>query len=140
MTIKRLLFAAAVVLAAPLISAPTAAASDVRGPACADVADGAGFYNSTGVSLRLALAAPTCRQVTYTLYVLSADGTSQLVTATATRTDGTFAFFDNVTVPGDPSMVCVYATTSIGRHVFDRAPDSGCVVLGGAGVPALSMR
>ncbi len=140
MNIKRSLSAAAVVLATALIPAPVAAASDVRGPACADVTDGAGVYNASGVSLRLSLAAPSCRQATYTLYVLSADGTTQLVTATATRTDGTFAYFDNVAVPGDHSTVCVYATTSVGRHVFDRAPDEGCVILGAGGVPALSMR
>jgi len=134
--------AAAVVAASPLSVAPASAASgDVRGPACADIADGAGFFNESGVNLRIELAATSCRQVRYTLYVLSADGATPLATSTPTRTDSTFVFFDAVAVSTVTTSVCVYATTSVGRHIFDRAPDTGCIplVLNG-GAPAQSFR
>ena len=144
MNIKRILLGAAaatVVALSPLSAAPASAVGDVKGPRCADITDGAGFYNGTSVNLRLTLAAPSCRAVTYTLYVLNADGTTELATAEATRTDGTFVFFDNVASNTTDSTVCVYATTSVGRHVFDRAPDSGCVPLTvNGGAPAQSFR
>jgi hypothetical protein len=134
---KRVLVLIAGIAAFAATVSPTAGSapstSDVSGPACADVvqnnatATSAGFYDATGVHFRVALAAPSCKYVTYTLYVLDASGTTQL-DSTSIQGNGTddTLFLD---AAGSGASVCVYLTTSVGNHVFDRAPDSGCGVL-----------
>jgi hypothetical protein len=135
MIMKRILSLAGAAVAVAALSTAVAGAapsptSDVNGPTCADVTDGAGVYNGTAVNLRLTLAAPPCRSVMYTLYVLSADGTTLLGSSSQTQptADPTRITF-NVPVSDGSTTVCVYATTSIGGHVFDRAPDTGCIQL-----------
>ncbi|SRR6266511_839660 len=126
---------AALALAAGLPSVAGAfGQGDVAGPTCADVVSGDGNYLSSGaVNVSVELAAPSCSYVTYTIYVLDASGTTQLgsQSTSGNGTDGTL----QLTATVDPSnpAVCVYATTSVGRHVFDRAPDSdlplNCVLI-----------
>ncbi len=117
-----------IITAAPAAAAPTD--SDVRGPRCADIVDGAGFYDGTTVFFRITLAASGCRQVTYNLYVLDEAGSTTVLASSAQRGDGTSTqLFYAVPVTDDDSTVCVYATTTIGRKVFDRAPDDGCADL-----------
>jgi len=111
-----------------VVAAPGALA-DVRGPACADIVGGAFTYEEGIVSGSMTLAAPACRQVSYTLHVIHQESG---VTKT-TSLEGTLnpaapnRVFFNGAVADDDGTVCVYATSSIGRHVFDRAPDEGCV-------------
>ncbi len=131
------LLAAAVVLATTSAGA-VPGDTDVRGPRCADIVDGAGFYDGTEVNFRETLAAPSCKQVTYTLYVLDEPGdTTPLATASQTGDGTSTNVFFRVAVADDDSTVCVYGTTSIGGKIFDRAPDTGCVTLAvGGGAPA----
>jgi hypothetical protein len=133
---KRVLVLIAAVAAFAATVSPSAGSapstSDVKGPACADIVQNNasttsnGFYDDTGVHFRIALAAPSCKYVTYTLYVLDASGTTQLSSASEPG-DGTDVLLLNAAGSGD--SVCIYLTTSVGNHVFDRAPDSGCGVL-----------
>ena len=133
---ERVLVLIAAVAALAATVSPTAGSapstSDVKGPACADIvqnnasATSNGLYTDAGVQFRIALAAPSCKYVTYTLYVLDASGTTQLSSASV-QGDGTDVLFLDAAGSGD--SVCVYLTTSVGNHVFDRAPDTGCGVL-----------
>lgn len=138
-TIRTLVLAPALalVLATPAGAAP-ASDTDVRGPACADITDGAGVFDGSDVNFRLTLAAPSCRSVTYNLVVLDEDGdTTPIATATASG-DGSSnqVFFTDVAASDPDGTVCVYATTRVGNHVFDRAPDEGCMELTVDGPPS----
>lgn len=122
-----------------LLAVPVAA-QDVRGPRCADIVDGSGVYDGSTVNFRITTEAASCRAVTYTLYVLDEEGGALLASQSKRGTGNNQVFF-NVSVSDPDETVCVYATTSVGRHVFDRAPDSGCVDLTvGAGPPARFFR
>jgi hypothetical protein len=133
---KRVLVLIAGIAALGATVSPTAGSapstSDVKGPACADIVQNNatttsnGVYDDSGVHFRIALAAPSCTYVTYTLYVLDASGTTQLSSASV-QGDGTDVLF--LDAAGSGASVCVYLTTSVGNHVFDRAPDTGCGVL-----------
>lgn len=132
------LIAAGLLLLAMAVPA-SAAKPEATGPACADISVSAAYAtDGTGRTVLFAFetAAPSCSNVTYTGYVLSADGLTQLASGWITG-DGTTEVFLAVPVPGDHTTVCVYATSSSpGGKVFDRAPDSGCsprVLDGGAG-------
>jgi hypothetical protein len=137
----------ALALAAMAASAP-AAVDDVKGPACADITDTSWFYTPDGNTaiVDIELGTASCPSVTYTLWVVDSAADSTPVTSASTRGDRTELSpgLDVVTVQADiPSdrdeEVCLYATTAIGRHVFDRAPDANldpnCVELlpGGSG-------
>jgi hypothetical protein len=138
----------ALALAAMAASAP-AAVDDVRGPACADITDTSWLYSPDGATaiVDIELGTASCPSVSYTLWVVDSDGDSTFVTSASVRGDGTALTpgLDVVTVQaGVPAAdqdgeVCLYATTSVGRHVFDRAPDvnltPNCVELvpGGSG-------
>ena len=121
-------------LAAGLMIAPAEAAGDTKGPACADIVDGVGVWNGTTVTFGLSVAKPPCKQVTYTVYATPEAAGSATVSSTSYTVDslGRLVFSLPVTDP-DPATVCslvdVYATTSMGKHVADRAPDSGAAQL-----------
>jgi hypothetical protein len=121
---------------------------DVNGPACTDVlidngTTTTGSYDESQahVIFRIALAAPSCKQATYTLHVLDAGGSTEIASGSqpgdGASTVLVFSGATAVSVPaGTGDTVCVYLTTSLGGHVFDRAPDTGCGALtsgGGAG-------
>lgn len=120
-------------LSGSAVAATAVPATAETGPKCADIVDGNALYDDTGVHARMLLAAPACKGVTYTLYV--SDGTTtttRLATATGTPTttaagDPAVTFDTAVTDPTSTDGVCLYVTTSRGRHVFDRAPDTGCI-------------
>lgn len=123
------------------IAVPASAAKpEASGPSCADIVDGTASYvtedGSRIVPASLTTAAPSCGNVTYTLYVLTADGSAQLTSASRNG-DGSTELGLMATVSGDHTTVCVYVTSSSpGGKVFDRGPDTGCVTLeldGGAG-------
>lgn len=115
----------------------SAAKPDAKGPACADIVFSANYVTDGGVPtvhFVIETTVPSCRNITYSGYVLSADGLTPLGSA-STNGDGTAAFGDgsdevglSVALPGGPSAVCVYASSaSSGGAVFDRAPDADCV-------------
>lgn len=126
---KRMLLALAGAAALSLGVAPAvnAVGNDVKGPACADIVAGDGANLGHSVQFMLSVAAPSCPQVNYTTYVLDEPGdATPIATATLSGNRSTDLFF-SIPVSDDDDTVCVYSTTSIGKHVFDRAPDSGCV-------------
>ena len=138
----------ALALAATAASAP-AAVDDVNGPACADITDTSWLYSADGsaATVDIELGTASCPSVTYTLWVVDSASDSTPVSSASMRGDGTALSpgLDVVTVQaGVPAAdqdgeVCLYATTSLGRHVFDWAPDAdltpNCVELvpGGSG-------
>jgi hypothetical protein len=153
------------VLALPLLALavvlPTAlatAADDVNGPACANIVDTDWGYNGnpedpasgTTATVIIHLDVASCPYVTYTLVVLDSLSDQDFVIDGSEVGDGDpinpetgeDVVTVQATVPeGDErdGTVCLYATTSVGKHVFDRAPDAtnnpDCVSLipGGTG-------
>lgn len=129
MRLRRLFAGLAGALA--LATVPMAPAAAEVGPACADIINGSGSYGSFDgqafVSANAETVAPACAQVTYAVNVHDTAG-ALITSAPAIVVDGSsLTFFVNV--PGSPTEVCVTLTSSIGRRVFDTAPDApeaGC--------------
>lgn len=131
-----------------------AVVDDVKGPACADILvsnanrTSVVSYNTTTstVTPRIALAAPQCSYVTYTVNVYSdASSTTPIASCSikgTTASEGCTlqesGFADVVqfsfTAVEQDGVVCASMTTSVGGHVFDNAPDTGCIEI--SGVPA----
>jgi hypothetical protein len=135
----RMLWGIALVAAIALLVAPTSFGVDAKGPPCGDITAGF-FYTPDATEARADLQTPvaSCTFVTYTLYVDSNPATEPV----STMGDGTADLGDagdlirlSASVADTDQMICVYATSSIGGHVIDRAPDTGCVPLapGGTG-------
>ena len=122
----RKLIALALLVGAVLVLPTMAGAGpdDVKGPACADVIFGSG---STG-GVVVEFAAAPCSFVTYTLDVY-ADAGSAAPLRSVTTYDPLPLNQVGFQVGSDTDgIVCVVLTTSVGggKHVFDRAPDTGC--------------
>jgi hypothetical protein len=148
--VKKLLVIPVVVLAlAAMAASARAADDDVNGPACADITDTSWLYSLDGstATVDIELGTASCPTVSYTLWLVDSASNSTPVGSASVRGDGT-AIADgldvvtvNAVVPSDDrdEEICLYATTSIGRHFFDRAPDAdldpNCVELipGGSG-------
>jgi hypothetical protein len=125
----RKFIALALLVGAVLVLPTISAAGDAQGPACADVTGGSG---STGGFIADLAAAPCsfgpAGLVTYTFEVYT-DATM----ATQLSTTTSFVLIPSDT-PGigfavgsdSDGEVCVVLTTSIAKHVIDRAPDTGC--------------
>jgi hypothetical protein len=149
-TMKKLLVipVVALALAATAASAP-AAVDDVKGPACADITDTSWLYSLDGdtATVDIYLGTASCPSVSYTLWVVDSADDSTPVSSASVPGDGAALSpgLDVVTVnAGVPvadqdGVVCLYATTSVGRHVFDWAPDADAspncveVIAGGSG-------
>ena len=140
-----LLVALAAVLAIPAVGT-TAPRDQVRGPGCGDIT----FWNwdqsdvpqythrtptgGTGpatVYSSITTAKPSCTGFVYTVTVVYTDSAQQQQTVSQTVDgDGTTSLFSfTYSPPGEPSQVCVSATSSRDGHVVDAAPDSGCATL-----------
>jgi hypothetical protein len=94
--------------------------------ACLDISGGTGFsWDGTTLAGSISLAAPACKQATYTLFVLDQSGdTTPLTSAIGTPAGQGDVIVFNVPVSDTDGTVCVYATSSIGGRVFDvGAPD-----------------
>ena len=124
------LLALAVVLPAALATA----ADDVDGPACANITDPDFFYapgeETVNVNLHID-AASSCPFIRYTLFAQDETGVSTIVAEASVQGDGEPLFGSptdvvsvEATTTEQDGTVCVYATTSVGPHVFDRAPDA----------------
>jgi hypothetical protein len=148
--VKKLLVIPVVALAlAAMAGSAPAAVDDVNGPACADITDTSWLYSADGspATVDIELGTASCPSVSYTLWVVDSATDSTPVSSASVRGDGVALApgLDVVTVQADvpaadqDGEVCLYATTSVGRHVFDRAPDAdltpNCVELipGGSG-------
>jgi hypothetical protein len=113
-------------------------AGDVRGPACADVVTGQAEYVTTtrgpSVQATMQLAARSCPSVRYTLIVFDDEtgGTPlRVLDVRGGHKSGTNVEFGPIGVLDPDGTVCVAVTTSTrnGKHLFDRAPDTGCVLV-----------
>jgi hypothetical protein len=111
-------------LVTPVVAAAPAGAEP--GPRCADYVFGSGSWNGSQLAFRTETARPSCRFVTYTLYVYDeATDTTPLVVSRRTG-DGVDVFTDYIlNVSDTDGIIYVYGTTSVGRHIFDRGPDDG---------------
>jgi hypothetical protein len=94
--------------------------------ACLDINGGTGFsWDGTTLTGSITLAAPACKQATYTLYVLNQAGGTVLTSVQGVPfpANPTTVQF-SAPVQDQDGTVCVYATSSIGGRVFDvGAPD-----------------
>lgn len=141
---KRLIALLAVGAAvAAAFAASSVAVGDTKGPPCANIVFGDGSYTyfeadgetpvaQPSLDFRVDLAAPSCAAVTYTLYIY--DSTGALVdTLTVSGVRGqpsiSFDYTFETTADADAAGLCLVGTTSLGKHVADRAPDQGCVPL-----------
>ena len=80
------------------------------------------------VTVRVALAAPSCADITYSVTVYDdPDGKNVLKSATVTGTGDDFlTLLDNAHIhPTTKSVYVVVTTSSANRAVIDRAPDAG---------------
>jgi hypothetical protein len=136
----RKVFALPVLLFALFAVAEVAVAEDVNGPKCADITSSSWIYSPDGTTatVDLILAAASCPSFSYTLFAQDSEtDTSSVGTPEsaggngAALPDGTGFVSLTMDIPADDrdGEVCLYATTSVGRHVFDRAPNSGCIEL-----------
>lgn len=126
--------------AVPAAAAPPADKPDTR-PLCADYTDGEGTYVLAQVDFVATLSAPSCPDVTYTLFVWDGDGGASgpqtLIASESQQGDGeslqiTWSFL----APDDDAEVCVYGKTFTDKgRELDRAPDVGCLLLSATGSP-----
>ena len=136
---KKILLAAVLLVTAIVPSLAGAAPDDVKGPACADAVSGRLFYTADKQARTIfEVAAPSCAFVTYSLVVFDEEGDTEPLIVFSEKGDGSGQLDIGGTVPDTDSTICVYVETSVGNgnHVFDRAPDAGCVELEAGGDPA----
>lgn len=133
---KRLTLLALLVCGTLALGATTAVAEDpgTVQPACADITDGSAFYHvntdpANTVQGTIFLAAPSCKDVTYTVTVSYLSGGKTKVKTLSFKGNGVddFLRFTVPNVSSDNGVVCVSFSTSKGTKVYDNAPDSGCV-------------
>ena len=140
----RILAFGAVIVASLLAPAGASAFGDVKGPRCADLANGISSkasYGSGGalgytVDVQLQLSAASCSNVIYTFYVYAADGTTLLGSQALAGGDGATDTATGLPVirlhvefAYDGTPVNTYATTSRAGKILDRGPDIGFVSL-----------
>lgn len=126
---KRFLVLLAVGAAVAAALAVPSGAVDAKGPPCANITFGDGSYIAPSLDWGVTLAAPSCEFVTYTLEIYDLSGQRLLATKTISGVGGeTILSFDHTFGDDAPTDgVCLVGTTSIARHVVDRAPDGECV-------------
>ena len=139
---KRLLLALVLATAASLAITLQAGADPVGNeqPACGDITNGGAGYHVlsdpqqtvTGSDL---LAAPSCKDVSYTLFVTYTSGGHEKVKSVTVKGDGVSDFISpavfqiNNVLADEGTQPCAYSETAKGNAVIDRAPDTGCVLL-----------
>jgi hypothetical protein len=103
------------------------------GLGCLDIVGGGFFWATTNdFTGSMSLAAPACKQATYTLVVLpDANSTTPLATLAGTPAGLGDVISFSGTVTDSDTTVCVYATSAIGGHVFDvgAPPDQPCLLV-----------
>ena len=126
----------ALAVAAAAVASNAVGAPDTTGPKCADITDGQGgydYFEPDGITpqahphfdFTVTLASAGCKSVTYTLWVSLDNTAPYAVEGIPSGTTVTLPIqtFDQATAP---QSICVYAESSMGGHVADRAPDIGC--------------
>jgi hypothetical protein len=129
--VKRFLALWAVGAATAAALAVPSGAVDTQGPPCADIVFGDGGYtlltSPPSLTFHFDLASPSCAAVTYTLEIYDLSSGRLLTTETISGVKGATTLNFSETFTGvAPAGVCLVGTTSLGRHVADRAPDAGC--------------
>ena len=126
-----LLVGAVLALPATMSGAGT---GDNRGPACADIVGGGAIYSGGTLTLDAELAGAPCTfgsgRVTYTLEVYDdANSVTPLATTSSYEPTADPATIEYVVTADDDGTVCVALTSTIAKHVIDRAPDAevGCI-------------
>lgn len=117
-------------LAAAVLVAGVSSARGESGPTCADITGEThgptNFFDATTgrgtLNVRLSTASGgACKQVTYTLVISGVTGTP-IVVSQKGSSDFTVNYSDT------DNKVCISATAaSSGGHVYDAAPDAGCL-------------
>ena len=128
---KRLIALLAVGAAVAAVLAVPSGAVDTKGPSCANIVFGDGGYtlltSPPSLAFHFDLASPSCAAVTYTLEIYDLSSGTLLTTETISGVSGSSSLSFSETFTGvAPAGVCLVGTTSLGRHVADRAPDTGC--------------
>lgn len=148
------------VLAIGALSATGVASADdgdVARPLCADIVSASfGYSASNVVTVGIRTVEPSCKSITYSLFVIvdPGDPNSEIVSVSArggddgdpnTPPDVLRLQTGTINDPDEnPSVVCAYVTTSRGGsggtlHLFDRAPNAdanpSCVSLTAGGSP-----
>ena len=121
-------------LAALLAVGPAGAlpGDDAKGPACANIVNGGFVYDGTNVTGSVQTEVPACTRIVYTLYVIHTPpgGTPTTTSGVGTIVGDSNVITFSVPVTDDDGTVCTYVTSGpSARTVFDRAPDSGCVLV-----------
>ena len=122
--------------AAALLVAPVGASAygDAKGPPCADIdPEGTSVSyssDSTSVSARVVTSAPSCSNITYTLYVLDESraligSASSSGTGNVDPTWGPSVFLVHNFAGTGPTPIYVYLTSTRGDRLLDRGPDAG---------------
>jgi hypothetical protein len=77
------------------------------------------------------LAAPSCKDVSYTLFVTYTSGGHEKVKSRTLKGDGSDVIFFQINnvLADEGTQPCAYSETAKGNAVIDRAPDTGCVLL-----------
>jgi hypothetical protein len=141
---RRIAAVLAVAATAALVIGSGAGAVDAKGPPCGDIKMDA-FYSGDGTTAGATLFTPvaTCTYVTYTVFINSSPTTAPV----GAQGDGVADLGANgdfielsTSVSDSDSTICIYSQSSIGGHVIDTAPDTGCVTLhpgetGGGSLP-----
>jgi len=140
--------AAAFLLALVTVGSASADHADVN-KKCADIVDGEINYDGTSVRFDMQLARASCSSITYTVHVadISCPATAGACSDTQPVPIGSESAkgdkSDNLEfqVPASSSdgddRVCVYATSSRGARLLDRAPDAGCQIVESSADPVL---
>lgn len=116
---------------------------DVTRPTCADIRFADFGYSTTNVvTAQIETVEPSCRGVTYTVWVIvdPANPSSAVVSASSRGNATTTVTAATEAIVDDDNIVCAYVTSSRGgpegmNTMFDRTPNEGCVELavGGSG-------
>ena len=141
---RRIAAVLAVAATAALVIGSGAGAVDAKGPPCGDIKLDA-FYSGDGTTAGANLFTPvaTCTNVTYTVFIDSSPATAPVSAQGDGVADlgaqGDFVAL-STSVSDSDSTICIYSQSTIGGHVIDRAPDTGCVTLhpgetGGGSLP-----
>jgi hypothetical protein len=106
-------------------------------PACGDITNGGAGYHVLSdpqqtVTGSILLAAPSCKDVSYTYFVTYISGGREKVKSQTVRGDGVSDFLSfqiNNVLADEGTQPCVYYETAKGNSVIDRGPNEGCVPL-----------
>src|SRR3954463_14392939 len=139
---KQLAAVAALVTTVVVVTGAFAASSkDYTGPSCNNLVSADGSYATVGTEAILRwdvqTESPTCKQSTYTLYVLQGDRVTPITQAAVTGGGSLTCPYDtpdgptcvSFTVDLGPAAnartaICIYGTSASGSNVRDRAPDA----------------